>query len=72
MMLGGLREGGADGVRLGLTGLGWVGLVEGMRRVGLAEVREVGAGVGTAGVFAVICECGVDEFGFGVVTDLLA
>ncbi|KAF8592618.1 hypothetical protein K439DRAFT_1504260 [Ramaria rubella] len=54
MILGGLRQCGVDGLRLGLTGLGWVGAEEGMRRGGLDDVREIGAGIGTAGVFAAI------------------
>ncbi|KIJ37360.1 hypothetical protein M422DRAFT_138814, partial [Sphaerobolus stellatus SS14] len=52
VMLGALKGGGADGLRLGLTGLGWVGFEELMRRTGLDDVREIGAGVGTASVFA--------------------
>ncbi|KAF8528810.1 hypothetical protein BU17DRAFT_37334 [Hysterangium stoloniferum] len=54
VILGGLRGAGADGTRLGLTAVGWVGLEEGMRRTGLDEVREIGAGIGTGGLFAVI------------------
>lgn len=56
MILGGLRQGGADGLRMGLTGLGWVAFEEGMRRTGLDEVREIGAGIGTAGTFSAVCE----------------
>ena len=56
MILGGLRQGGVDGIRMGLTGLGWVGFEEGMRRTGLDEMREVGAGIGTAGTFSAVCE----------------
>jgi len=52
VLMGGLRGAGADALRLGLTGLWWVGMEEAMRRMGLDDVREIGAGVGTAGVFA--------------------
>jgi len=51
VMLGGLKEGGRDAVRLGVTALGWVGIEEGLERAGWGDVREVGAAVGTAGVF---------------------
>ncbi|KAF8502483.1 hypothetical protein JB92DRAFT_2973525 [Gautieria morchelliformis] len=54
MILGGLRQGGVDGIRMGITGMGWVGFEEGLRRAGLDEVKEVGAGVGTAGTFSAI------------------
>jgi hypothetical protein len=56
VMLGGLRGAGVDGMRLGLTAVAWVGLEEGMKRSGLDEVREMGAGLGTGGLFAAICE----------------
>jgi len=41
-----------DGAKLGFTALGWVTFEEGLNQFGLSEIREIGAGVGTAGVFA--------------------
>jgi len=54
MMWGGLKEGGADAVRLGMVGLGWAVLEDGMERAGLSAVKDVGAGLGTAGMFALV------------------
>ena len=56
MILGGLRQGGVDGIRMGLTGLGWVAFEQGMRRGGLDDVREIGAAIGTAATFSALCE----------------
>ncbi|KAH9966045.1 hypothetical protein BC827DRAFT_1125255 [Russula dissimulans] len=52
MMLGGLSKGGTDAAKLGFTALAWVTIEEGLNQVGLSEIGELGAGVGTAGVFA--------------------
>jgi hypothetical protein len=56
VMLGGLREGGRDALRLGAVGLAWAGLEDAMQRIGLEDVREIGAGIGTAGLFSGVCE----------------
>lgn len=56
LILGGLKEAGADASKLALTALGWVVAEEGLKRVGLDDIHEIGAGLGTAGVFAVVCE----------------
>ena len=57
VMLGGLRRGGWEALRLGgLMGV-WAGLEAGIERVGWGDVKEVGAGLGTAGVFAGLGEC---------------
>lgn len=60
VMLGAIKGAGADGLRLGLTAVGWVAAEQTMERVGLDDVREVGAGVGTAAVFAAACKCVLD------------
>ncbi|KAJ6510034.1 hypothetical protein C8R47DRAFT_951833, partial [Mycena vitilis] len=51
MLLGGLRGAVRDGGYLGTVMVGWVGLEEGLRRVGWGRVAMSGAGVGTAGLF---------------------
>ena len=58
MMLAGLREAGADALRLGAAAAGWVCLEEGVARLGGAAepFKEVVAGVGTAGIFSLACE----------------
>lgn len=61
MMLAGLREGGAEAAKLGITAMGWVTFEEGLKRLGWEEVSEIGAGVGTAGLFAGVCECAGDS-----------
>jgi hypothetical protein len=59
VLLGGLKGGGKDALALAATALGWVGIEEGVTRLGKPwnEFREVGAGLGTAGVFSAACEC---------------
>lgn len=52
MMLGGLRKAGTDAAKLGFTALAWVTFEEGLHQVGLDDLGEVGAGIGTAGIFA--------------------
>ncbi|KAJ6539121.1 hypothetical protein B0H19DRAFT_1078301 [Mycena capillaripes] len=49
--LGALRGAARDGGYLGAATLGWVGLEEGLKKVGWGRVAMSGAGVGTAGVF---------------------
>lgn len=56
MMLAALREGGARSIRLGAVGLAWAGLEDGMQRAGLEDVREIGAGLCTAGIIAGLCK----------------
>lgn len=56
-MAAGLREGGLNAMKLGVAALVWVGIEDGLERCGQpwAEARELGAGIGTAGVFAAVC-----------------
>jgi hypothetical protein len=54
-MAAGLLCGGKDGVKLGMTALVWVGIEDGLGRYG-TPIEEVGAGVGTAGAFSVVCK----------------
>ena len=58
-MLGGLQEGGRQGLRLSATAMGWVTLEESIRGAGhgFEEAAEVGAGVGTGAMFGLVCEC---------------
>jgi len=58
-ILGGLREGGRQGLKLSATAVGWVTIEESIRRLGhgFEEVAEVGAGVGTGAMFGLVCEC---------------
>ena len=56
MIWAGLKEGGGDAVRVGVVVLGWAMWEDGMERVGAGDVKEVGAGLGTAGVFSVLCK----------------
>ncbi|KAI6117642.1 hypothetical protein EV401DRAFT_1968440 [Pisolithus croceorrhizus] len=57
-MAAGLKHGGADALRLGVTTLVWVGIEDGLERCGYpwTEAKEFGAGVGTALVFSSVCE----------------
>ena len=57
-ILGGLREGGRQGLKLSATALGWVTIEESIRRFGhgLEEAAEVGAGVGTGALFGLVCK----------------
>lgn len=59
VMMGGLREAGADALRLGAAAVGWVAAEEGAKALGgvWADAADVLAGVGTAGVFSLVCEC---------------
>ncbi|KAF8138223.1 hypothetical protein EV363DRAFT_516276 [Boletus edulis] len=55
-MAAGLQEGGLNAMKLGVAALVWVGVEDGLERCGQpwAEAKELGAGVGTASVFAVV------------------
>ncbi|KAF8164991.1 hypothetical protein B0H34DRAFT_647790 [Crassisporium funariophilum] len=54
VMLGALKGAGIEASRLSVLALGYVGLEEGMERVGWGEAKEVGAAVGTAAVFSAV------------------
>jgi hypothetical protein len=56
-ILGGLREGGRQGLKLSAPAMGWVTIEESIRRAGLGEAAEVGAGVATGAIFGLVCEC---------------
>lgn len=56
MMLGGLSKAGTDAAKLGFTALAWVTFEEGLNHLGWGEFGEIGAGIGTAGVFAGVCK----------------
>lgn len=53
VLLAGLKGGAREGGRLGLTALGWVGIEEGLERIG-APCKTLGAAVGTAGMFTLL------------------
>ncbi|KAG2058903.1 hypothetical protein BDR06DRAFT_54309 [Suillus hirtellus] len=55
-MAAGLLSGGKEGVKLGVTALVWVGIEDGLGRCGAGfdDLKEVGAGVGTAGAFSIV------------------
>ena len=56
VLLGGLKEAGVDAVKIGGVATGWVVIEEGYRRMGVEDVSEVAAGLGTAGLFSLACE----------------
>jgi hypothetical protein len=56
IVLGALRGAARDGGYLGVATLGWVGLEEGLKKIGWGRVAMSGAGVGTAGIFCGLCE----------------
>ncbi|KAG5646427.1 hypothetical protein DXG03_003477 [Asterophora parasitica] len=56
VLWGGLKGAGVEAGKLGAVALGWVGIEEGLERVGWGQVGEVGAALGTAGVFSAVCE----------------
>jgi len=57
-MAAGLKSGGKDAIKLGVTAMVWVGIEDGLERCGSpwVNVKELGAGVGTAAVFSVMCK----------------
>ena len=59
VFLGGLKGGGKNAAGLGAAALGWVGIEEALKLAGAPweEFSEVGAGLGTAAVFAAACKC---------------
>jgi hypothetical protein len=56
VLLGGLKGAGAEASKLAVVALGWVSIEEGLERVGWGQAKEVGAAVGTAGMFSAVCE----------------
>ena len=56
VMLGAIRTGAWQASRLGAVMLGWVAIEEGLMRLGCGEVKEIGAGAGTAGLFSLVCK----------------
>lgn len=56
VLLGGLKQSGKDGLRLGATGVVWVGIEQATTRVGLQDYKEICAGVGLAGAVAAVCK----------------
>jgi hypothetical protein len=55
IMLGAAKGGAREALKLGGLMLGWVAIEEGMERVGCGDVKEIGAGLGTAAAFSFIC-----------------
>ncbi|KAG6833790.1 hypothetical protein H0H87_001222 [Tephrocybe sp. NHM501043] len=49
VIFGGLKAAAAEASKLSAVALGWVGIEEGLDRMGWGQFSEVGAGVGTAG-----------------------
>lgn len=56
VLFGGLKGAGLEASKLVVVALGWVGIEEGLGRVGWGQFSEVGAAVGTAGTFSAVCE----------------
>jgi hypothetical protein len=57
MLLAGLRGAGVESLRLGTIALGFATAEEGLGRLGLDEVKEVGAGLSTGLLFSGMCTC---------------
>lgn len=56
VLLGGFKGAAAEASRLAVVGLGWVSIEEGLERIGWGQGKEVGAAVGTAGMFSAVCK----------------
>ncbi|KAI0032049.1 hypothetical protein K488DRAFT_50811 [Vararia minispora EC-137] len=56
MVLAGLREAGVQSSKLGFLALAWGTIDEALGRTAFEGVREAGAGLGTAALFAGVCE----------------
>ncbi|GLB33572.1 hypothetical protein LshimejAT787_0104560 [Lyophyllum shimeji] len=54
VLYGGLKGAAAEASKLTLVALGWVGIEEGLERVGWGQLSEIGAAIGTAGVFSAV------------------
>ncbi|KAF9653405.1 hypothetical protein BDM02DRAFT_3087526 [Thelephora ganbajun] len=72
-MLGGLVEGGREGLKLSVTAMGWVTIEESIRRFGhgFEEVAEVGAGVGTGALFGLVYRLGLRTTGQSILLGFL-
>jgi hypothetical protein len=58
VMLGGLKEAGREGAKLGAAALGWVGIEEGLTRLGqpFDSAKTTGAAIGTGAVYSLVSE----------------
>ena len=56
VMLGALKAAGSHASKLTVTAVGWIAIEEACKKVGLGDVEEVAAGLGTAGIFSAVCE----------------
>ncbi|KAG6855071.1 hypothetical protein C0991_006000 [Blastosporella zonata] len=54
VIYGGMKGAAAEASKLSAVALGWVGIEEGLERVGWGQFSEVGAGLGTAGMFSAV------------------
>ncbi|KAG5654477.1 hypothetical protein H0H81_001976 [Sphagnurus paluster] len=54
VLFGGLKGAGLEASRLAAVAFGWVGIEEGLERVGWGQFSEVGAALGTAGMFSAV------------------
>lgn len=55
VLYGGLKGAATDATKLTSVAVGWVGIEEGMERMGWGGMKEIGAGLGVAGVFGCVC-----------------
>ena len=55
VMMGALKGGGIGGLKIGSSVLGYTVMEDGMERIGLGEVKEVGACLGSASLFSILC-----------------
>lgn len=62
VILGGLKGAAKESTKLVAFSVGWVGIEEGLGALGgpFNEVKEVGAGLGTAGLFCGVCKYQLD------------
>ena len=58
VMLGALKGGGVESMRLGLAGAGWVGMEELGEQAGWGPIKQTCAGAGTGAGFGAVCEYG--------------
>lgn len=56
VMWGALKEAGRESVKVTALAASYVGVEEGLERVGWGKGKHVGAAVGTAAIFSVVCE----------------
>lgn len=56
VMLGSLKGAGSEASKLTALAVGYVGMEEGMDRLGWGSAKCIGAAVGTALVFSAVCE----------------